>query len=145
MQGTQAEKIQLNDGAKLLSSYLNSEDGVYKTDAIEIFLITLSATVRKGGNELQPRDIYFQSQSLPVKQKINDQIERKEILLLQKVIDLNFLNSVLESRGNRQPLEIDFEREFESRIEVIQAAQETNFESYLGVISADLLYNLYRR
>ena len=35
--GTQAEKIQLNDGAKLLSSYLNSEDGVYKTDAIEIF------------------------------------------------------------------------------------------------------------
>ena len=143
--GTQIDKMQLSDPARKLAVYLNTDKGIYDIDAIEIFLISLSATVSKRGHEIQPREVNFPSTTLSVNHKVASETKTKEILLLQKEIDLNFLQAVFESRGNRQPLEIDFDRDFGSRLEVLQAAQETNFESYLGVVSADLIFELYRR
>ena len=87
----------------------------------------MSASVSRRGIELQPRDVNFPDQSLSVKQKVGSEVKRKEILLLQKVIDLNFLHSILDSRGKRQPLEIDFQRDFGERLEVLQAAHGTSF------------------
>jgi len=145
LNGTQVEQIQHADPARALSVFLSTEDGIYNTDAIEVFLISLSASVSRRGSELQPRDVNFPDQSLSVKQKAGSEVKKKEILLLQRVIDLNFMHSIIDSRGKRQPLEIDFERDFGEKLEVLQAAQESNFESYLGVISADLLFNLYRK
>lgn len=143
--GTLVEQIQYADPARALSVFLNTDEGIHNIDAIEICLITLSASVSRRGSELQPREIYFPEQNLPVKQKLGSETKQKEILLIQRVIDLNFLHAILESRGKRQPLEIDFERDFGEKLEVLQAAQEKNFESFLGVISADLLFNLYRK
>lgn len=145
LNGTQVDQIQYADPARALSVFLSTDEGIFNTDVIEIFLITLSASVSRRGSELQPRDVYFPDQKLAVKQKIASQIKEKEIILMQRVIDLNFLHSVIESRGQRQPLEIDFERDFGEKLEVLQAAQEKNFESYLGVINADLIFNLYRK
>lgn len=145
LSGTQAKKMQDSNPAKVLAVHLNTDKGIHDIDAIEVFLITFSASVSRRGSELQPRDVNFQDKNLPVKTKVGTEIINKEILLINRVIDLNFLHTVLESQGNRQPLEIDFQRDFSQKLEVIQAAQETNFESYLGVISADLLFNLYRK
>ena len=66
------------------------------------------------------------------------------MLLLRRVIDLNFIHAVNVSRGHREPLVVDFKRDFDTRIEVIHAAGEENFESYLCVLSADVLADLYR-
>jgi hypothetical protein len=49
------------------------------------------------------------------------------------------------SQGNRERLVIDFENLFNYKIEVIKAAEEENFESYLCVLPANILYDLYKR
>ena len=69
----------------------------------------------------------------------------KEILLIKRLIDLNFLYSVLISQGNREALTINFEEQFDFKIEAIKAADETNFESYLCVLPATILAELYKR
>ena len=44
------------------------------------------------------------------------QIWKKEILILRKVIDLNFIANVIESRGNREPLTIDFNNDINQKV-----------------------------
>jgi hypothetical protein len=68
-----------------------------------------------------------------------------EILVIKKLIDLNFLYNVLISQGNREALVIDFDSLFTDKIEVIKAAEENNFESYLCVFPARVLSELYKR
>src|SRR5690606_20423771 len=68
----------------------------------------------------------------------------KEILVKKRLIDLNFLYNVLISQGNREALRIDFEKINGRSIEAIKAADEENFESYLCVLPADILADLYR-
>lgn len=137
-------KIQDSDPSKALVSQLASPEGVKQFDVIEIFLVTLSGTVSRKGKELKPRDIHFDKETMRVSQRTDQNFSKKEILILRRVIDLNFLHAVIESRGNREPLTIDFMRDFNTRLEVIQAAGESNFESYLCVLSADVLSDLYR-
>jgi hypothetical protein len=144
LDGNLIGRIQDADPSKVLAIQLASAKGVEQFDVIEIFLVTLSATISKRGREFQPRDINFEKETLSVTHKINGISQSKELLLLKRVIDLNFLHSVTAARGNREPLTIDFVRDFDTRIEVIQAAGERNFESYLCVLSADILSDLYR-
>lgn len=143
-EGKMIDEVQDSDPAKVLAAKLSSQEGVDQFDVVEIFLVSLSATVSKKGKELQPRAINFDKETLKIKVSTAGSTRMKEVLLLRKVIDLNFLHSVIESRGSRSPLVIDFLRDFNTRIEVIQAAREKNFESYLCVLDADILSNLYR-
>lgn len=137
-------KLQDADPLKALAVQLASHQGIEQFDVIEVFLVTLTGTVSRKGQELQPRSINFDKDVLNVSQKVDGATKRKEILLLRRVIDLNFIHAVNMSRGNREPLTIDFKRDFGTRIEVIQAAGESNFESFLCVLSADVLSDLYR-
>jgi hypothetical protein len=137
-------KLQDGDPLKALAVQLASDDGTAKFDVIEVFLVSLTGTVSRKGQELQPRSMHFANEPLKVSQKVDGITKKKEILLLRRVIDLNFMHAVNMSRGNREPLEIDFKRDFNTSIEVIQAAGESNFESYLCVLSADILSDLYR-
>lgn len=137
-------KVQDSDPTKVLAAKLSSPDGVKQFDVVEVFLVTLSATVSKKGRELQLRDIHFDKEKLIVTQRVGGTSTKKELLLLRRVIDLNFLHSVQVSKGNREPLIIDFERDFGTKIEVIQAAGEANFASFLGVLRGDVLANMYR-
>ncbi|WP_394390553.1 AIPR family protein [Shewanella woodyi] len=66
-------------------------------------------------------------------------------MILRKVIDLNFIANVIDSRGNREPLTIDFNNDISQKIEVIQAADEKNFSSYLCVLNAQVISDLYKR
>lgn len=146
VKGTLSDKVQDSDGVvKSLIAKINSDEGLDQFDVVEIFLLTLTATVSNKGESVQPRKIHFEDDFLKVKYEKNSLSMTKDILVLKKVIDLNFLASVIESRGNREPLTINFTRDFDKRIEVIQAADERNFASYLCVLDAEVISGLYKR
>ena len=146
IKGDLNNKVQDSDGVvKSLIAKLNSNAGIEQFDVIEIFLLTLTATVSNRGETIQPRKIHFDDEFLKTKFEKNDEIIKKDILILRKVIDLNFLASVIESRGNREPLTINFNRDLNKKIEVIQAADEKNFESYLCVLDGEIIAGLYKR
>jgi len=146
VKGTLSDKVQDSDGVvKSLIAKINSEEGLEQFDVVEIFLLTLTATVSNKGESIQPRKVHFEDDFLKVKYEKDNVSITKDILILKKVIDLNFLASVIESRGNREPLTINFTRDFKKRIEVIQAADERNFASYLCVLDAEVISGLYKR
>ena len=112
---------------------------------IEIFLITLTATVSFKGVEPQPRSIRIPEDNIQVDYEEEGKVVTKDILLLREVVDLNFLYNVFVSRGNREPLVVNFDKTFGYSLEVIKAAEEKNFRSYLGVFTANTLADLYKR
>ena len=145
IKGDLSEQLQDSDPAKALVSKLHSTEGVKQFDVIEIFLITLNATVSFRGETVQPRNIHFDDEKYPIKFKVNNDVIEKEFLILRRVIDLNFLFNVMTSRGNREALTINFIRDFDEKIELIQAAKETDFESFLCVLKGETLAGLYKR
>ncbi len=143
IKGQLAEKIQDADPVKALVSQLSSPEGIEQFDVIEIFLISLTATVSFKSTAPQPRTIHFDEDKIEVSYTKSGEKLKKEMLLLRRVIDLNFIFNVNTSRGNREPLVVNFQKTFNYCIEVIQAANETKFESYLCVLRADVLFDLY--
>ena len=127
-----------------LANKLSLASGLEQFDVVEIFLISLTATVSFKGAAPQPKTIHFKDEPLVVKLERDGELAEKEILIKRRVIDLNFLTSSINSRGRRESLEVRFRDTFTSNIEVIQAAQEKHFESFLCVLDAEILYELYR-
>jgi hypothetical protein len=87
----------------------------------------------------------FKDEKIKIKYSKQNKSYEKEILVLKKLVDINFLYGVLISQGNREALLINFEELFNFKIETIKAADEKNFESYLCVMPAEILAELYRR
>lgn len=141
------DEIQDSSPVKALVSQVSTSFGIDQFDVIEIFLISATATVETRGATPQPRRLEFDDEKLKLSFTRNqrDQVS-KEILIIKRLIDLNFLYSVLVSQGNREPLAINFKNLFpDYNIEVIKAADELNFESYLCVLPAKILADLYKR
>ncbi len=141
------DEIQDSSPVKALISQVSTSFGIDQFDVIEIFLISATATVETRGATPQPRRLEFDDEKLKLSFTRNqrDQVS-KEILIIKRLIDLNFLYSVLVSQGNREPLAINFKNLFpDYNIEVIKAADELNFESYLCVLPAKILADLYKR
>ncbi|MCO4794295.1 MAG: AIPR family protein [Bacteriovoracaceae bacterium] len=145
IKGTLIEQIQDSDPVKVLTSKLSSQEGIEQFDVIEIFLISLTATVSFRGHSPQPRKIHFPNQSSKVTYKdLDGKKKSKEILFITRVIDLNFLFNAIVSRGNREALEVNFKKTFGFCLDVVVATEEKNFQSYLCVINADVLADLYK-
>ena len=144
LNGKLYEMLQDADPVKALVSKLNSSDGIQQFDVIEIFLISLTATVSFKGLTPQTRSMRFDEESLKVSYSVDGEKKSKEFLLLRQVIDLNFLFNVNASRGRLEPLIVNFDKSFGYNLEVIKAAEESHFESYLCVLEADVLTDLYR-
>jgi hypothetical protein len=128
-----------------LVSKLTSVEGVEQFDVVEIFLVSLTATVERPGGVVRPKSIHFAESALPITITHGGQKIKKEILVMRKLIDLNFLFNVEIAKGNREPLLVDFSKTFGEGLHAIQAAKEEMFESYLCVLPADLLVELYKR
>lgn len=128
-----------------LINQMSSSLGADQFDVVEIFLVSATATVNNSGSIVQPKRIDFKDEKIKIKYTKNRESVEKEILIIKRLIDLNFLYSVLISQGNREPLTIDFEEQFDIKIEAIKAADEKNFESYLCVLPATILAELYKR
>jgi hypothetical protein len=128
-----------------LINQMSSSLGADQFDVVEIFLISATATVSISGSDAQPKRMDFKDEKVKIKYTKNRITVEKEILILKRLVDLNFLYSVLISQGNREALTINFEEQFDFKIEAIKAADETNFESYLCVLPANILAELYKR
>jgi len=128
-----------------LISKLTSIEGLNQFDVIDIFLISLSATVERPGGVLRPKSMHFEESSLPVTINCDGQKTKKDILVMRKLVDLNFLYNVEIAKGNREPLVVHFEKTFGEGLPALQAASESTFESYLCVLPATLLAELYKR
>jgi AIPR protein/Abortive infection phage resistance protein N-terminal domain len=143
--GQMFESIQDSSKIKVLASEMESTEGIERFDVVEVFLISLTATVSFRGNNTQPKKMYFKEEKIIRTYMEDGQKKKKEILILRKLIDLNFLFDVMVSRGHREVLTIDFEKTFNYSIEAIKAADEEKFESYLCVLKGDVLADLYKR
>lgn len=139
------DEIQDSSPVKALISQISSSQGIDQFDVMEIFLISATATVSVRGNTSQPKRLDFDDDNLKISFTKNKEKVTKDILIIKRLIDLNFLYSVLISQGNREPLTIDFKNSFVDKIEVIKAADEENFESYLCVLPAKVLSELYKK
>ncbi|MFI5452590.1 AIPR family protein [Pedobacter sp. UC225_61] len=141
------DEVQDASPVKGLINFISSSHlGLSQIDVIEIFQISLTATVEKRGNEPQPKMIEFEDENISVTINNLDQgLVKKNIVVYKRLIDLNFLFNVLISQGNRELLEVDFMKLFDTGIEAIQAANEEHFESYLCVLPATILEDLYKR
>lgn len=139
------DDVQDADPIRPLLSQLSSATGAEQFDVIEIFLVSATATTETRGTMPQPKRIEFEDENISVGFTRNRERVNKELLIIKKLVDLNFLYDVLISQGNREALVIDFENLFDYKIEVIKAAEEENFESYLCVLPAHILSDLYKR
>ncbi|MBS0424567.1 MAG: AIPR family protein [Proteobacteria bacterium] len=139
------DEVQDADPIRPLLSQLSSASGAEQFDVIEIFLVSASATTETRGTLPQPKRIEFEDENISVSFTRNRERVKKDLLIIKKLVDLNFLYDVLISQGNREALIIDFENLFDYKIEVIKAAEEENFESYLCVLPAHVLSDLYKR
>lgn len=139
------DDVQDADPIRPLLSQLSSAKGAEQFDVIEIFLVSATATTETRGAIPQPKRIEFEDENISVVFSRNRERVNKELLIIKKLVDLNFLYDVLISQGNREALVIDFENLFDYKIEVIKAAEEENFESYLCVLPANVLSDLYKR
>jgi len=145
VKGHLSEELQYSSPIRALVTQLASADGANQFDVIEIFLVSATATVETRGSQPQPKRLEFDDETISISfTRGRDRIS-KEVLILKTLIDLNFLYSVIISQGSREPLVIDFEKTFNVMIEAIQAANEENFESYLCVLPAYILADLYKR
>lgn len=139
------DDVQDADPIRPLLSQLSSATGAEQFDVIEIFLVSATATTESRGTIPQPKRIEFEDENILVGFTRNRVRVNKELLIIKKLVDLNFLYDVLISQGNREALIIDFENLFDYKIEVLKAAEEENFESYLCVLPAHILSDLYKR
>jgi hypothetical protein len=145
IKGELVDELQDSDPSKALVTHLSSVDDLNQFDVIEFFLLTLTATVSSKNSNPKPRRIHFDDESLSYVYGKEGSKKEKEFLILRRVIDLNFLYNVVVSRGNREPLVVDFKSTFGYMIQVIQAASNDKFESYLCVLNAEVLADLYKR
>ncbi len=145
VKGHLTEELQFSSPVRALVTQLASAEGANQFDVIEIFLVSATATVETRGSVPQPKRLEFEDELLNVTYSKGRERLTKEVLILKTLIDLNFLYSVIISQGSREPLVIDFEKTFNVMIEAIQAANEENFESYLCVLPAYVLADLYKR
>jgi hypothetical protein len=138
-----SDEIQDSHPARALISHISSPEGLHQFDVIEIFLITMTSTISLQSQKPQPKRIEFESESIQVSFPKERTTVTKEIIIKKRLIDLNFLFNVLVSQGNREALVVDFEQMFGKGIPAIKAADESNFESYLCVLPAEILAKLY--
>ncbi|RPD44281.1 abortive phage infection protein [Paracnuella aquatica] len=140
------DEIQDSSPSKALISFLASSAGAEQIDVVEIFLLSATATVETRSGEPTPKRIDFDDEAIKVSYSKERKSIPKDITVIKRLIDLNFLYNVIISQGNREALEIHFdEPPFNYVIESIQAADEDNFESYLCVLPATVLFELYKR
>ena len=138
------ESLQDSDPVNALVAHLSSSEGADQFDVVDIFLISATATVETRGSIPQPKGLEFDNENLAVTYTKDRQRQSKEILIVKRLIDLNFLYDILISQGNREILTVNFESIFDAPIKAIKAAKEQNFESYLCVLPALHLAELYK-
>jgi len=137
--------IQDSDPLAVLANQLFSSSFVDKIDVIEIILFSATVAAETRGKELDVKKFEFDDSSVTKKITKNRQQEQKKIDIYFKLVDMGYLYSVSVSKGNADPLKVSFQNVFGSPIEILKAATEEHFESYICVLPAAGLANLYKK
>lgn len=132
---------QLSDPIGLFSNIFQREKAFEEIDVVEVILITLTATCSNYQGEISPKSMYFPDENI----KITNGSSEKELLVVNTIIDLNFIHEIINSRGNSLPLVVNFKKTFGRDIKVIEAASDKNFSTYLCALDADIIADLYKR
>ena len=127
-----------------LTHYMSSSEAVNEIDVVEIFLITPTLSLETRGAIPYPKRFVFDNEEIKLTVNRNGQSEKKAIIIEKKIIDLNYLFDVSISKGSEYDLIVDFEKDLGGKIEVLKAANEENFETYLCVIPATAIASLYK-
>lgn len=138
------DEIQDSSPVRPLLSSISSSEGAQQFDVVEIFLVTLTATVSLRGSTPQPNRIEFDDEEIVVSYSKNRERHKKDLLIKKRIIDLNFLYNVIISQGSREALTVNFEKTFGEPLSSIMAADEDHFESYLCVLPASIISILYK-
>lgn len=138
------ESIQDNHPVKVLISLISSAKGFQQIDVIEIFLVSATVTVETRGILPQPKRLDFDNEKMNVSFTLGSEKVNKEILILKRLVDLNFFHNITVSQGNRESLVIDFVKTFEQPIDCLKAADEALYTSYLCVMPARIISDLYK-
>ncbi len=136
--------IQDGDPLGVLNSILSTSE-IEQIDVIEIFLISFTASISNKGAQPDPREFSFADEQIDTTYTKEKQKYSKSILVVKRLIDLNYLYTISLANGKGLEVNVDFEEYFGKQIEVLRAAQGKNFESFLCVLSADGLANLYKK
>jgi len=145
MRGQIEEFILDSDPLAVIANQLYSSSFVDKIDVIEIILFSATVATETRGKVHDVKKFEFVDSSLIAKFTKNRQSEKKKIDIYFKLVDLGYLYSVSVSTGNADPLKVSFQDVFGSSIEVLKAAEEEHFESYICVLPATGLANLYKK
>ena len=84
IKGHLVEKIQDADPVKALVSQLSSPEGIEQFDVIEIFLISLTATVSFKSTSPQPRTIHFDEDKIKISYSNSGEKLQKEMLIAMR-------------------------------------------------------------
>ena len=134
-----------SDTAGFLVSQLGLSDFMNNIEVIEIFLISPTVTIETRGAVPSVKNMSFKDEEYKTSFTVKRERKEKNILITKKLVDLNFLYDISVSKGYKYALEVNFSDIFDKDIEVLKAADEENFESYLCVLPAEGLASLYRR
>jgi hypothetical protein len=138
--------LQEGSPAWILVHQLTSSSFIDQIDVVEIFMISATATVEQRGAAPSVKTLEFDDDSITVSFTREKEKFSKEIIIIKRLIDLNFLYNVHIAQGSRYPLVIDFAASpFNHLLPCLHAASESTFDSYLCAIPADLLSELYKR
>lgn len=138
------EEIMDSSSVKYLIHRMSSSEFIKEFDVIEIFLITPTLSIETRGGIPSAKRFSFDNEEIKLSYNINGNTDKKSIIIEKKIIDLNYLHAVSISRSNEYDLIVDFEKDLGGKIEVLKAADEENFETYLCVIPATGIASLYK-
>ena len=145
LNGHMDDLLQVSDPLAVLSNKLFSSSFVDKIDVIEIILFSATVAVETRGKEFGVKKFEYDKTSVTAIFTKDRQQEKKEIDIYFQLVDLRYLHIVSVSKGNADPLKVTFQDVFGSSIEVLKAAEEEHFESYICILPATGLANLYRK
>lgn len=142
--GKLKDELQASSPVGGLVSLMSSNEGKQQFDVVEVFLLTYTITGLIRGDSQQTKNMYFKDESFTISYKEDDEVHTKDILLKRHLININRLYSIQVSRGQRIPLKVNFDKLVDEKVEVLIAANEDKFESYLCVLSGTVIANLYK-
>ena len=143
--GHLSDQIQDSSPYGLLQSHLRSSETLAGIDVVEIILISSHLTIEPRGEEPSLKRMTFDDDEYEISYSDGRTQQKKKVIVAKTLVDLNYLFDVRVAKSGEYALEVDFEKYFGQPIEVIQAANEESFESFLCVLPAVGLAKLYRR
>jgi hypothetical protein len=134
-----------SDKVGILISQLQKNSFINEIDVIEIVQISLTATIDKRGKSNSLRFIDFEDEIFSVNITVDNKSFKKDIVIKRKLIDLNFLKDILIDKSSLSRLVVDFGKYTNGLgLKALEAVKTDNFTSYLAVIPAQIISDLYK-